>query len=82
MVCSMISLATKAGIEADYFLADAWFATKPLLKIFVRDRKNAMFKKTLAGALMTDVNTSMIATESEAGINVFEYFTHLQQHKD
>ena len=53
-----------------------------MLKIIVRDRKNAMFKKTLAGASIGDVITSMIATASEAGINVFEYFTHLQQHKD
>ncbi|MGB5444694.1 MAG: transposase [Psychromonas sp.] len=53
-----------------------------MLKIIVRDRKNAMFKKTLAGALIADVITSMIATASEAGINVFEYFTHLQQHKE
>lgn len=53
-----------------------------MLKIIVRDRKNAMFKKTLAGATIGDVITSMIATASEAGINVFEYFTHLQQHKE
>jgi len=53
-----------------------------MLKIIVRDRKNAMFKKTLAGASIGDVITAMIATASEAGINVFEYFTHLQQHKD
>ena len=53
-----------------------------MLKIIVRDRKNAMFKKTLAGALIADVITSMIATASEAGINVFEYFTHLQQQKE
>ena len=29
----MISRAIRAGIEADYFLADAWFGTKPILKM-------------------------------------------------
>ena len=53
-----------------------------MLKIIVRDRKNAMFRKTLEGASTGDVLTSMIATASEAGANVFEYLTHLQQHKD
>ena len=53
-----------------------------MLKIVVRDRKNAMFKKTLAGASVSDVLTSMIATASEAGINAFKYFTHLQQHEE
>jgi hypothetical protein len=47
--------------------------------IVVRDRKNAMFKKTLLGANIGDVITSMIATASESGINVFEYFTTLQR---
>jgi transposase len=53
-----------------------------MLKIVVRDRRNAMFKKTLAGASVGDVLTSMIATASEGGINAFEYFTHLQQHEE
>ncbi|WP_133309601.1 IS66 family transposase [Parashewanella spongiae] len=53
-----------------------------MLKIIVRDRKNAMFHKTLLGATIGDVITSMIATASEAGINVFEYFTFLQREKD
>lgn len=52
-----------------------------MLKIIVRDRKNAMFHKTLFGATVGDVITSMIATAAEAGINVFEYFTALQQNK-
>jgi hypothetical protein len=50
-----------------------------MLKIVVRDRKNAMFHKTLLGANIGDVITSVIATGSEAGINVFEYFTTLQR---
>jgi transposase len=52
-----------------------------MLKIIVRDRKNAMFHKTLFGATVQDVLTSMIATAAEAGMNVFEYFTALQQNK-
>ena len=53
-----------------------------MLKIVVRDRKNAMFHKTLLGATIGDVITSMIATGSEAGINVFEYFTALQRDQE
>ena len=53
-----------------------------MLKIVVRDRKNAMFHKSLLGATIGDVITSMIATGSEAGINVFNYFTVLQRDKE
>ncbi|WP_201294652.1 IS66 family transposase [Colwellia sp. 20A7] len=53
-----------------------------MLKIVVRDRKNAMFHKTLLGATIGDVITSVIATASEAGINVFDYFTTLQREKE
>ena len=53
-----------------------------MLKIVVRDRKNAMFHKTLLGATIGDVITSVIATASESGINVFDYFTTLQQEKE
>ena len=53
-----------------------------MLKIIVRDRKNAMFHKTLLGATIGDVITSVIATGSEAGINVFDYFTTLQREKE
>ena len=31
MVCDMIARAIRGGINADYFLADAWFATKHIL---------------------------------------------------
>jgi transposase len=41
-----------------------------------------MFRKTLAGAAIGDVITSMIVTAGEAGSNVFEYFNFLQQNKD
>ena len=53
-----------------------------MLKIIVRDRENAMFHKTLLGATIGDVITSVIATGSEAGINVFDYFTTLQREKE
>ena len=53
-----------------------------MLKIVVRDRKNAMFHKTLLGATIGDVITSVIATASESGINVFDYFTTLQRESD
>ena len=57
-------------------------AIEAMLKIVVRDRKNALFHKTLLGATIGDVITSMIATGSEAGCNVFEYFTLLQREQD
>ena len=49
------------------------------LKLVVRDRKNAMFHKTQAGASVGDVITSMIATAGLCGINVFDYFNVLQR---
>ena len=57
MVCSMIRRAIRAGIEAEYFLADAWFGTKPILKMtekealtgIVRMKKNKMKYQTLDG---------------------------------
>ncbi len=50
MVCNMIARAIRAGIHAEYFLADAWFATKHILKMtithslvaIVRMKKNKM----------------------------------------
>lgn len=35
MVCDMIARAIRGGINADYFLADAWFATKQILRMTV-----------------------------------------------
>jgi transposase len=57
-------------------------AIEAMLKIVVRDRKNAMFHKTLLGAIIGDVITSMIATGSEAGVNVMDYFTLLQREQE
>ena len=45
----------------------------------IRDRKNAMFYKTLSGASISDVITSLIATAGIAGINVFHYLNLLQR---
>lgn len=50
MACAMIARAQRAGIEAQYLLADAWFGTKPmiamaedaLLTSIVRMKKNTM----------------------------------------
>ena len=33
MVTDMVKRALGAGIEADYFLADSWFATKPVINM-------------------------------------------------
>ncbi len=41
-----------------------------------------MFHKTLLGATIGDIITSVIATVSEAGINVFDYFITLQREKE
>jgi transposase len=53
-----------------------------MLKIIVRDRKNAMFHRNQTGATIGDIVTSLIATASEAQINVFEYLILLQQQKE
>lgn len=50
MVCDMIARAIRGGINAGYFLADAWFATKQLFRMtithslvaIVRMKKNKM----------------------------------------
>ncbi|VAW56031.1 hypothetical protein MNBD_GAMMA07-493 [hydrothermal vent metagenome] len=50
-----------------------------MLKLIVRNRKNAYFYKTLAGAAISDVITSCIATAMQAEINVFDYFNTIQR---
>lgn len=57
-------------------------AMEAQLKLVVRDRRNAMFHKTLSGASISDVITSLIATAGKAGINVFNYFNLLQHEKE
>ena len=49
------------------------------LKLVVRNRKNAGFYKTQAGASIGDVTMSMIATCAQSGVNAFEYFNLLQR---
>ncbi len=51
------------------------------LKLIVRNRKNAYFYKTPAGAAISDVITSCIATTRQAQINVFDYFNAIQRHR-
>ena len=51
------------------------------IKLIVRDRKNGLFRKTLFGACVGDIITSMIATSSWCGANIFEYFNLLQRDK-
>ena len=51
-----------------------------ILKLIVRNRKNAYFYKTLAGAAISDVITSNIATAMQSGVNVFDYFNAVQRH--
>ncbi|MCB1807991.1 MAG: IS66 family transposase [Candidatus Competibacteraceae bacterium] len=50
------------------------------LKLVIRNRKNALFFKTLAGAAIADVLLSVIATAAQAKVNVFEYLIVLQRH--
>lgn len=49
------------------------------LKLIVRGRKNSGFYKTQAGADVSDVITSMIASAIRAGINAFNYFNEIQR---
>ncbi len=52
------------------------------LKLIVRGRKNSSFFKTLAGAAVSDVITSMIATCVRAQVNPFDDFNAIQRHQD
>ena len=59
MVCDMIARAIRGGINADYFLADAWFATKHILRMtithslvaIVRMKKNKMKYRLSVGGV-------------------------------
>ncbi|MCW8336745.1 IS66 family transposase, partial [Vibrio paucivorans] len=50
------------------------------LKLVARNRKNAMFHKTQAGASIGDVVMGMIATAAETGVNVLDYFNTVQRY--
>ena len=53
-----------------------------ILKLIIRGRNNSLFFKTLAGAAIADVLTSLIATCDKAGINTFDYLIVLQRHAE
>jgi len=63
------------GAQLDNNLAER------VIKLIVRGRKNAQFYKTLAGAHVGDVITSLIVTCELNGINCFDYLTALQQYR-
>lgn len=52
------------------------------LKLIIRSRKTCHFFKTVNGAGVANVITSLIATGMRAGINLFDYLTVLQRHAD
>ena len=52
------------------------------IKLIVRNRKNASFFKSSIGAEVGDVITSIIATVSRAGVNLFHYLNTLQRNAD
>jgi hypothetical protein len=52
------------------------------LKMIVRGRKNWSFYKTLAGAAISDILTSVIATCVRAQVNPFDYLNAIQRHHD
>jgi len=51
------------------------------LKLFIRQRKNALFYKSEYSAYMASGLTSLIATCIYAGVNVIDYFVALQEHR-
>lgn len=56
-------------------------AAERVVKLIVRGRKNALFYKTLSGAQVGDVITSLIATCELNGVNSFEYLTAIQRNR-
>jgi len=52
-----------------------------VIKRIVLGRKNAHFYKTLAGAHVGDVITSLIVTCELNGVNCFDYLVTLQQNR-
>ena len=70
----LIGFCTHEGAKLDNNRMEAQ------LKLIVRGRKNFSFYKTQAGALVSDVATSLIATCVCADENPFEYLTALQRY--
>ncbi len=56
-------------------------AMEAMLKLIVRNRKNAYFYKTPTGAAISDVITSCIATAMQNDANVFDYFNAIQRNR-
>lgn len=52
-----------------------------ILKMIATSRKNFYFYKTLAGAKVGDVITSMVATCELNGVNAFDYLVAIQRHR-
>ena len=52
-----------------------------ILKLIARGRRNSLFFKSLAGARVADVATSLIATCELNGINLFDYLVSIQQNR-
>jgi hypothetical protein len=50
------------------------------LKLIIRSRKTCHFFKTVNGAGVANVLTSLIGTGMRADINLFEYLNVLQRH--
>jgi len=67
MVCHMIARAIRGGINADYFLADAWFATKHLLRMTITHSLIAivrMKKNTMKYRLTTNGMTHLLCAQA------------------
>jgi transposase len=52
-----------------------------VLKLFIRQRKNSLFYKSMHSAYIASVLTSLIATCVYAGVNALEYLVALQEHR-
>jgi hypothetical protein len=51
------------------------------LKLFIRQRKNSLFYKSEHSVHIASVLTSVILTCIYAGVNAFDYFVALQEHR-
>jgi len=51
------------------------------LKLIARGRRNSLFFKSLTGAKVADVATSLIATCELNDINIFDYLVSVQQNR-
>jgi len=66
MVCDMIARAIRGGINADYFLADAWFATKHILRMTIEQSLIAivrMKKNKMKYRLITNGNSHLLCAQ-------------------